>query len=124
VLSLDGRADAAERWYDGSGGPRSPMAKAAPAICATCAFYVPLAGSLGRLFGACTNAFSPDDGKVVSLDHGCGAHSEVVPEAASEAWTGMAVEYEELELVDVSAETVHSPGTVDDADPAEPLGHS
>ncbi|MCW2726003.1 MAG: hypothetical protein JWN35_2924 [Frankiales bacterium] len=127
VLSLDGRADAAERWYDGASGPRTPMAKAAPAMCATCAFFMPLAGSLGQMFGVCANAFSPDDGKVVSADHGCGAHSEVVPDAASEAWTGMAVEYDELELVDtadMAGETAHTPGTVDDADPAEPLGHS
>lgn len=25
----------------------------------------------------CANEWSPSDGKVVSLDHGCGAHSEV-----------------------------------------------
>jgi hypothetical protein len=24
----------------------------------------------------CANEWSPDDGKVVSFDHGCGAHSE------------------------------------------------
>lgn len=30
-------------------------------------------GSLGTVFGVCANAWSPDDGKVVSLDHGCGA---------------------------------------------------
>lgn len=29
------------------------------------------------MFGVCTNEYAPDDGKVVSLDHGCGAHSEV-----------------------------------------------
>lgn len=28
-------------------------------------------------FGVCANAWSPSDGSVVSLDHGCGAHSEV-----------------------------------------------
>jgi hypothetical protein len=35
-----------------------------------------LSGELGRLFGACANAYAPDDGRVVSADHGCGAHSE------------------------------------------------
>ena len=129
VLSLDGRADAAERWYDGEQGPSSPMAKAAPGRCGDCGFLVPLAGGLKVLFGVCANGYAPDDAKVVSLDHGCGAHSEVVADAASATWTGMAVEHDELELVPnaelvgADAET-HSPGTVDDADPAEPLGHS
>jgi Protein of unknown function (DUF3027) len=26
----------------------------------------------------CGNAYAPDDGRVVSVDHGCGAHSEAV----------------------------------------------
>ena len=130
VLSMDGRADAAERWYDGSQGPASPLAKAAPAKCGDCGFLVPLAGSMKQLFGVCANVFAPDDAKVVSLDHGCGAHSEVVADAASATWTGMAVEHDELELIENapdSSEPVsegHSPGTVADADPAEPLGHS
>jgi hypothetical protein len=37
-----------------------------------------MAGSLGRVFAVCANEQAPDDGRVVSLDHGCGAHSEVV----------------------------------------------
>jgi hypothetical protein len=123
VLSLDGRADAAERWYDGDQGPSSPLAKAAPARCGDCGFLVPLAGSLRSLFGVCANVYAPDDAKVVSLDHGCGAHSEAVADAASETWTGMAVEHDELELVP-SGPDGHTPGTVDDADPAEPFGHS
>jgi hypothetical protein len=72
----------------------------------------------------CANVYAPDDAKVVSLDHGCGAHSEVVADAASETWTGMAVEHDELELIDRSAVDAHSPGTVADADPAELFGHS
>ncbi|HVE64734.1 MAG TPA: DUF3027 domain-containing protein, partial [Mycobacteriales bacterium] len=76
VLSPIGRLEAAERWYDGDHGPEAPIAKKAPATCITCGFYVPLVGSLGMGFGACTNEFSPEDGKVVSVDHGCGAHSE------------------------------------------------
>jgi hypothetical protein len=77
VLSVDGRDDAAERWYDGSHGPEAPIAQSAPAPCATCGFFVRLSGPLGRVFGACANAYANDDGRVVSLDHGCGAHSEV-----------------------------------------------
>jgi hypothetical protein len=76
VLSAIGREGAAERWYSGEHGPRSPLAHAAPAQCVSCGFFVPLSGELGRLFGACANAYAPDDGRVVSADHGCGAHSE------------------------------------------------
>ena len=78
VLSAYGRDDAAERWYEGDHGPHTPLSEAAPANCVSCGFFVPLSGGLGRLFGACGNAFAPDDGRVVSADHGCGAHSEAV----------------------------------------------
>ena len=77
VLSLEGRELAAERWYEGSHGPEAAIAQSAPAQCASCGFLVKLSGPLGRLFGACANAYANDDGRVVSLDHGCGAHSEV-----------------------------------------------
>jgi hypothetical protein len=76
VLSLEGRDLAAERWYDGSHGPESPLAQSAPASCASCGFLVRLAGPLSQVFGVCANAQANDDGKVVSWDHGCGAHSE------------------------------------------------
>jgi len=78
VLSAIGRDETAERWYSTDHGPRTPLAHAAPATCATCGFFVPLSAPLGQLFGACANAYAPDDGRVVSVDHGCGAHSEVV----------------------------------------------
>ena len=29
------------------------------------------------MFGVCANGDANDDGRIVSLDHGCGAHSEV-----------------------------------------------
>lgn len=77
VLSAEGRDAAATRWYAGEHGPNSPIAKAAPASCATCGFFVPLPGVLRRTFGVCASTWSPNDGQVVSLDHGCGAHSEV-----------------------------------------------
>ena len=76
VLSLDGRDETAERWYDGEHGPHAPVARAAPATCASCGVFVPLSGVLGQVFGGCANAYAPDDGRVVSGDHGCGAHSE------------------------------------------------
>ena len=77
VLSVEGRELAAERWYEGSHGPEASIAQSAPASCESCGFLVRIAGPLGRLFGVCANAFANDDGRVVSMDHGCGAHSEV-----------------------------------------------
>ena len=104
VLSLDGRADAAERWYEGEAGPDTPVAKAAPGRCGDCGFLVPLAGALGRVFGACANAMAPDDGRVVALTHGCGAHSETVVEQTESTWSGMAKEHDGLEVLDTVVE--------------------
>ncbi|HEY9292390.1 MAG TPA: DUF3027 domain-containing protein [Microlunatus sp.] len=85
VLSVDGRDEAANRWLVGDGGPDNALSKQAPATCVTCGFFVRLRGSLGREFGVCANAYSPSDASVVSIDHGCGAHSSVAePERASE----------------------------------------
>jgi hypothetical protein len=56
------------------------MAVHAPAHCGTCGFFLPIAGSLRAVFGACGNQFSPRDGAVVSVDSGCGAHSEALVE--------------------------------------------
>lgn len=77
TLSPEGRELAAQRWYDGDGGPESPLAKSAPDACTTCGFLLRLNGPLSELFGVCANGDANDDGRVVSLDHGCGAHSEV-----------------------------------------------
>lgn len=77
VLSAEGRDEAAQRWYDGEHGPTGPVAEQAPAPCSTCGFFLPMPGALRDFFGVCANAWSPSDGHVVSLDHGCGAHSEV-----------------------------------------------
>lgn len=84
VLSAEGREEAAERWLVGSHGPDAPVAKSAPATCATCGFVVRLTGPLGTVFGVCANASAPDDGRVVSFDHGCGAHSEAQLAKASQ----------------------------------------
>lgn len=78
VLSAYGRDEAAERWIDGDGGPHNAMTRQAPGVCQECAYFVRLTGSLGRQFGACANEYSPQDAHVVSIDHGCGAHSDVV----------------------------------------------
>ncbi|WP_239456541.1 DUF3027 domain-containing protein [Nocardioides solisilvae] len=77
TLSVEGRDMAAQRWHDGDGGPDSPLAKSAPQPCATCGFVVRLAGPLSEMFGVCANGNANDDGRVVTFDHGCGAHSEV-----------------------------------------------
>ena len=76
VLSAEGRDAAAQRWYDGDSGPTAAVAVKAPAPCSSCGFFVPMAGALRSVFGVCANEWSPSDGRVVSLDHGCGAHSE------------------------------------------------
>jgi hypothetical protein len=76
VLSLEGRELAAQRWYDGSHGPEVAIAQSAPGRCIGCGFMVKLSGPLSQLFGVCANAYANDDGRVVSFDHGCGAHSE------------------------------------------------
>lgn len=76
VMSRQGRAQAAQRWGGGEFGPRSDMARSAPASCGTCGFYLALAGSLRAAFGVCGNEVSPADGHVVHTEYGCGAHSE------------------------------------------------
>ncbi|GGL34140.1 DUF3027 domain-containing protein [Phycicoccus endophyticus] len=76
VLSAEGRDAAARRWYEGENGPSAPVAAKAPMPCSSCGYLLPMRGALRAVFGACANAWSPSDGRVVSLDHGCGAHSE------------------------------------------------
>lgn len=76
VMTIAGRDAAAQRWHDGDGGPESPAAEKSAEPCARCGFFVPLSGTLRSVFGVCANGWSPFDGRVVSLDHGCGAHSE------------------------------------------------
>jgi len=75
VLGESGRADAAQRWHDGDYGPQSPMARSTRRVCRDCAFYLPLAGALGWMFGVCANEMSAD-GHVVDAEYGCGAHSD------------------------------------------------
>lgn len=84
VMSHTGLLETAERWYSGDGGPETPMARQAPAHCATCGFLLLLAGSLSGSFGVCANEVTATDGQVVSVDHGCGAHSEAVADPAED----------------------------------------
>lgn len=77
VLSRLGRLEAAERWQSGEFGPRADMARSVKEACGTCGFYQPLAGSLSAAFGVCCNEIAPADGRVVNVEYGCGAHSEI-----------------------------------------------
>jgi hypothetical protein len=86
VLGVHGRDEASERWYRGSHGPTAASAIASAAPCSTCAFFWPLTGSMRLAFGACTNEWSPSDGSVVSIDHGCGAHSQTDVEHQLSQW--------------------------------------
>lgn len=93
VLNREGRIDAAVRWHRGEPGPDNAETRAADAPCSTCGYLVSLSGSLRQAFGVCANAWSPDDGRVVGMDHGCGAHSETGLDADE-------VEEPDLPLVD------------------------
>lgn len=75
VLGPWGRADAAQRWHDGDHGPESAMARSTRRVCRDCGYLLPLAGTLGTMFGVCANEFAAD-GHVVDFTYGCGAHSD------------------------------------------------
>ncbi len=78
VLSPEGKRRAAERWLAGEAGSHDAASRQAPAPCLSCGYWVRVTGQLGRLFGVCTNEYSPFDARVTATDHGCGGHSDVV----------------------------------------------
>jgi hypothetical protein len=82
VMSGLGRSAAAQRWHDGDYGPDSAMARSTKRMCRDCGFFLPLAGSLGAMFGVCGNELSAD-GHVVEQYYGCGAHSDTPAPAGS-----------------------------------------
>jgi Protein of unknown function (DUF3027) len=82
VMSAWGRSQAAERWHDGDYGPRAQMAQSTKRVCRDCGFLLPLAGSLGAMFGVCGNELSAD-GHIVDFEYGCGAHSDTAAPAGS-----------------------------------------
>jgi hypothetical protein len=82
VMSAWGRAEAAQRWHDGEHGPRAQMAQSTKRVCRDCGFFLPLAGSLGVMFGVCGNELSAD-GHIVDFEYGCGAHSDTPAPAGS-----------------------------------------
>jgi hypothetical protein len=117
VLSAIGRDDTALRWYTSEHGPKSPLANAAPGLCSGCGFLVRLGGPLGRVFGVCANEYAPDDGRVVSVDHGCGAHSEGVTAAAEGQPLRPVIDELGYDLVDM-------PGVSVEETVFEPLDHN
>jgi hypothetical protein len=117
VLSMIGRDMTAVRWYSTDHGPRTPLAHAAPATCASCGFLVRLGGPLGRVFGVCANGWAPDDGRVVSVDHGCGAHSEGATAQASAQAVPPIINELGYDLVDM-------PGVSIDETVFEPFDHA
>ncbi|WP_342669773.1 MULTISPECIES: DUF3027 domain-containing protein [Actinoplanes] len=125
VMSQEGRMETAQRWYDGEAGPEAAISTAAPrnARCGTCGFYLPLAGAMRPMFGVCGNLYAPDDGRAVSADHGCGAHSEALlstpePQPVDELPTV----YDDSEVESVAVSRGH--GSVESGEPAEDYGHS
>jgi hypothetical protein len=124
VMSQEGRMETAQRWYDGESGPEAPISAAAPrnARCGTCGFYLPLAGSMRSMFGVCGNLYAPDDAKAVSADHGCGAHSETLLGSAEPPVEELPTVYDDSEVEAVAVSRGH--GSVEEAEPAEPYGHS
>jgi len=82
VMGALGRSEAAERWHTGDYGPESPMARSTKRVCRDCGFFLPLAGSLGAMFGVCGNELSAD-GHIVDKQYGCGAHSDTPAPAGS-----------------------------------------
>ena len=83
VLSTIGQERAVTRWFEKLNGPKSAMAKSAPAQCGSCGFLVAIGGSMGQVFGVCGNEFGAADGQVVATTFGCGAHSSVRLEQAT-----------------------------------------
>jgi Protein of unknown function (DUF3027) len=123
VMSREGRTDTAQRWYDGDHGPEAPISTGAPraARCGTCGFYLPLAGVMRQAFGVCGNLYAPDDGRAVSADHGCGAHSEVMTDQAAVPVEELPTVYDDSEVESVAVS--RAPGSVEATEPAEPYGH-
>lgn len=103
VLSQLGLDDAVDRWREGDNGPRTATARYADLPCSSCGWLVTIGGSLGQAFGVCANAMSPSDGRLVSMDHGCGAHSETVVDAGVVPVTELVIDEFGYEVIDRNA---------------------
>lgn len=105
VLSAWGRSDAAQRWHDSDFGPASPMARATRRTCRDCGYFLPLAGSLGAMFGVCGNEMGAD-GHIVDFAYGCGAHSDTPTPAGIGSPLYDPYDDGVLDVVDVTSEVV------------------
>ncbi|OBI89332.1 hypothetical protein A5661_04360 [Mycobacterium asiaticum] len=117
VMSAWGRADAAERWHEGDFGPHSAMSRSTKRVCRDCGFFLPLAGSLGAMFGVCGNELSAD-GHVVDKHYGCGAHSDTPAPAGT--GSPMYEPYDDGVLDVVDRPVVEPAGAAEPADAGEP----
>lgn len=99
VMSPMGRSQTAQRWYQGQHGPKSLSTKISGGnLCSTCAFFIGLKGDLDTMFGVCANRWSPDDGRVVSVDHGCGEHSEIEESEPTRLWVQSKPAFDDLHI--------------------------
>lgn len=104
VLSPKGRDEAFARWYSGEHGPDNQATRSASASCSTCGFLMRMDGSARTVFGVCANEWSPFDGKVVSLDHGCGSHSQTDVPGQKLLWDQTSPVIDEMDLDVLAAE--------------------
>lgn len=119
ALSETGLADAVYRWREGDHGPRTQFARYADLPCSSCGWLMTIGGRLGQAFGVCANPISPSDGRVVTMDHGCGAHSESVVEAGILPVTDIVVDefgYEEIDRADLPEPSITEPAAPKSSD--------
>src|SRR6201987_1773170 len=123
VMSAWGRSEAAQRWHDGDYGPSSQMAQSTRRACRDCGFFLPLAGSLGAMFGVCGNELSAD-GHIVDFEYGCGAHSDTPAPAGSgspmyDAYDDGVLDVTEKPAEDSAEEPAEEPAEDSAEEPAE-----
>lgn len=108
VISPEGRAATFTRWYEGENGPQGSSTKRAVEQCSTCGFLMKLAGTGRTIFGVCANEWSPSDGSVVSMDHGCGAHSETDVGHHESEWqqSELIIDHKNIEIIKAYEPTV------------------
>lgn len=98
TLSEEGIDTAEKRWAKRSKNRTPVSRKPAKATCASCGFLVALNSELGKEFGVCSNEWSGSDGRVVSLQHSCGAHSETDVQDQGSQWNVVPPRINELDL--------------------------
>lgn len=118
VLSPDGVDEAVYRWREGDNGPRTQTARYAEDHCGTCGWLLTIGGRMGQAFGVCANALSPSDGRIVSMDHGCGAHSETRIEPGVVPVTELVLDEYDYESLDLSQPAV-AEAALEDSAPVE-----